>query len=183
MWPTEESAKYYFIIVNLIFQYLFPLSIVGLFYFLILTKVLRRKVPKFGAPLSTNVSNLNQRIIDKSKMKVLKMLIIIVLLFALSWLPLYVIFARIKLGSPFEESSVEGELIVTLTPIAQWLGASNSCLNPLLYFFFNGKFRQYFVKGMEANCYRCLCMTKKLQVKQQKQLIIADFGRSSVTRV
>lgn len=35
---------------------------------------------------------------QKSKIKVVKMLVVVVILFVLSWLPLYVIFARIKLG-------------------------------------------------------------------------------------
>ncbi len=54
------------------------------------------------------LSNWNTRIVEKSKMKVLKMLIVIVSLFALSWLPLYAIFARLKLGPPFDENSSEG---------------------------------------------------------------------------
>lgn len=35
---------------------------------------------------------------QKSKFKVVKMLIVVVIMFVLSWLPLYMIFARIKLG-------------------------------------------------------------------------------------
>lgn len=35
-----------------------------------------------------------------------------------------------------------------LTPLAQWLGASNSCVNPILYFFFNAKFRAYLKKAI-----------------------------------
>lgn len=30
------------------------------------------------------------------------------------------------------------------TPVAQWLGASNSCINPVLYCFFNDKYRRGF---------------------------------------
>lgn len=38
----------------------------------------------------------------------------------------------------------EGELIEIATPIAQWLGSSNSCINPILYAFFNKKYRRGF---------------------------------------
>ena len=54
------------------------------------------------------LSDWNTRIVEKSKIKVLKMLIVIVSLFALSWLPLYAIFARLKLGPPLDESTFEG---------------------------------------------------------------------------
>ena len=39
-------------------------------------------------------------------------------------------------------------LVVSITPMAQWLGASNSCVNPILYFFFNAKFRSYLKKAI-----------------------------------
>ncbi|KAL9698343.1 hypothetical protein quinque_001784 [Culex quinquefasciatus] len=35
-------------------------------------------------------------------------------------------------------------MIQIATPIAQWLGASNSCINPILYAFFNKKYRKGF---------------------------------------
>lgn len=75
-------------------------------------------------------------------MKVIKMLLVVVILFALSWLPLYVIFTRVKFGP--RPTEWEDELIRTITPMAQWLGSSNSCINPILYAFFNKKYRSGF---------------------------------------
>ncbi len=79
------------------------------------------------------------------------MLVVVVILFVLSWLPLYIIFARVKLGgatSPWEE-----EVVAMATPVAQWLGASNSCINPILYAFFNNKFRRGFQAILQSR--RC----------------------------
>lgn len=45
-------------------------------------------------------------------------------------------------GGPLTER--EEELIGMVTPIAQWLGSSNSCINPILYAFFNKKYRRGF---------------------------------------
>lgn len=38
--------------------------------------------------------------------------------------------------------------MLIIAPVAQWLGASNSCVNPILYFFFNAKFRAYLKKAI-----------------------------------
>ena len=81
-------------------------------------------------------------------MKVIKMLLLVVVLFAMSWLPLYALFARLKLGShPISEW--EDQLIRTIAPMAQWLGSSNSCINPILYAFFNKKYRLGFKVSAE----------------------------------
>lgn len=86
-----------------------------------------------------NLSNSNKRL----WFQVLKMLVVVVVTFALSWLPLYVVFCIIKFGlSPEFDSS--DSIIITLIPMAQWLGASNSCINPIIYAFFNRKFRAGF---------------------------------------
>lgn len=52
----------------------------------------------------STVEKLQSRIVEQSKLKVLKMLIIIVSLFALSWLPLYILFCIIKFTQIDEDS-------------------------------------------------------------------------------
>ncbi|CAD6994026.1 unnamed protein product [Ceratitis capitata] len=88
------------------------------------------------------------RMQQKSKVKVIKMLVAVVILFVLSWLPLYVIFARIKFGG--ELSQEESEILYKVTPFAQWLGSSNSCINPILYAFFNKKYRRGFAAIIQS---------------------------------
>jgi hypothetical protein len=148
--------------VNLGFQYLLPLSIIALFYILILLKISRRRLPKLARHLPPHIKDGNQQsnhVIERSKIKVFKMLIVIVLLFALSWLPLYVIFAIIKLGPNIDENTFFGQLLTTGAPIAQWLGASNSCVNPILYFFFNNKFRNFY-RNSWKRAFSCLKTTR-----------------------
>lgn len=70
------------------------------------------------------------------------MLLVVVLMFALSWLPLYVIFSRIKFGGSL--SDLEVEIIDIGAPLAQWLANGVSALNPLIYAFLNVKFRRAF---------------------------------------
>lgn len=136
LWPTPESGNIYFVVAHLVMCYLFPLTLISVCYLLIWRRVCRRTVP--GEPHSRG--GVVDLMIHRSKVKVIKMLLVVVVSFALSWLPLYVLFTRVKFGGPLS-SETEEAIIHALLPIAQWLGASNSCVNPILYAFFNRKFR------------------------------------------
>lgn len=136
-WPDETSSTLYFILAHLVLCYLFPLFLIIVCYSCIWIKVWRRHIP--GESKHTDI------MVQKSKLKVVKMMLVVVVIFVMSWLPLYIIFTRIKLDNPPEEGTVEWNLMLILTPVAQWLGASNSCINPVLYAYFNQKFRKGFV--------------------------------------
>ncbi|XP_052133022.1 neuropeptide SIFamide receptor-like [Frankliniella occidentalis] len=145
VWPNNMSGEMYFLVANLLCCYVLPLVLISLCYVLIWIKVWRRSIP------SDSKDAQMERMQQKSKVKVVKMLVVVVILFVLSWLPLYIIFARVKLGgapSPWEE-----EVVAMATPVAQWLGASNSCINPILYAFFNNKFRRGFQAILQSR--RC----------------------------
>ncbi|XP_069705167.1 neuropeptide SIFamide receptor-like [Periplaneta americana] len=135
-WPSQDSGNIYFVVAHLVMCYLFPLTLISVCYLLIWRRVCRRTLP--GEPHPPG--GVMDVMIHRSKVKVIKMLLVVVVSFALSWLPLYVLFTRVKFGGPFS-SETEEAAIHALLPIAQWLGASNSCVNPLLYAFFNRKFR------------------------------------------
>ncbi|CAH0381765.1 unnamed protein product [Bemisia tabaci] len=134
-WPNPLVGLLYFLIVNLFFSYLLPMAIITASYILIWVRVGKRNIPTDAKDAAL------ERMQQKSKMKVIKMLVAVVILFAFSWLPLYIIFGWIKVTG-----ETGTELLQTLTPIAQWLGASNSCINPILYACFNKKFRKGFME-------------------------------------
>lgn len=145
VWPDYMNGALYFLIANLVFCYILPMILITLCYVLIWIKVWRRNIPT-----DTKDAQM-ERMQQKSKVKVVKMLVAVVILFVVSWLPLYVIFARIKLGGEIE--NWEEEILQIATPIAQWLGASNSCINPILYAFFNKKYRRGFMAIVKSR--RC----------------------------
>ena len=141
MWPGQLDGDLYFLTANLLTCYVIPLFWITFCYVLIWIKVWNRNMP--GDTKDKQVEKMQQR----SKFKVVKMLIVVVLTFAISWLPLYCIFARIKYiaRTGGEQSAAEEQLLSIITPIAQWLGASNSCINPILYAIFNQKYRRGFM--------------------------------------
>ncbi|XP_015924499.1 neuropeptide SIFamide receptor-like [Parasteatoda tepidariorum] len=138
IWPTEKMGLTYFIVAHLLLCYILPLIMIMISYGFIWYKVWKRKLPGEGIHYNS--------VVQRSKIKVVKMLFVVVLAFMISWLPLYAIFSRIKLGDTIPENSLEEFIIQACAPIAQWLGASNSCMNPLLYAFFNNKMK----KGLVA---------------------------------
>ncbi|XP_015372967.1 PREDICTED: neuropeptide FF receptor 2-like [Diuraphis noxia] len=145
VWPDYLDGNLYFLLGNLGLCYVVPTVAISLCYVMIWVKVWRRTIP------TDNKCARMERIQQQSKVKVVKMLAMVVVLFVASWMPLYAIFARIKLGGrlvPWEE-----DFLPVATPIAQWLGASNSCINPVLYAFFNRKFRRGFTAVLQSR--RC----------------------------
>lgn len=160
IWPEGfQWESYYFLLANLFLCYLFPLSVISLCYLVIWLRVYRRPLPcdslLIGQPVESNQNSSNlMNIHRKAKVSVLKMVISVVFMFALSWLPLYVIFGRIKLGNL---SSIESDIIDFATPLAQWLGNSNSMWNPFIYCFLSVKFRRSFnflFCGANSRCRR-----------------------------
>ncbi|XP_078082183.1 QRFP-like peptide receptor [Mustelus asterias] len=70
----------------------------------------------------------------KTRKKIVKMVVALVLLFTLSWLPLYVIDIWIDFKMPSaEQDDAHPGWILHLRSFAQWLGLTNSSLNPLCY--------------------------------------------------
>lgn len=92
VWPPGWDGTVYFLVANVFAFYLVPMSLISLCYVLIWIKVSKRSIP--GDSKDAQMDRMQQ----KSKIKVVKMLIAVVILFVLSWLPLYLIFATIKFG-------------------------------------------------------------------------------------
>ena len=142
-WPSKDHERGYFLGVIFLTCYTIPLVLISVCYTLISCRVWNRNAP--------GIAN-NSQVIYRSKMKVVKMLVVVVVLFAFSWLPLYAVFTRRYFGQPMDNNSLESYIVYQIVvPICQWLGASNSCVNPIIYCFFSNKFRRGF-KALVTCC-------------------------------
>ena len=90
-------------------------------------------------------------VIQKSKVKAVKMLAFVVVVFAFSWLPLYVIRLTTFYGLD-PNGSLPTVVTDIINPIAQWLGSSNSGMNPIIYCFFSKRYRKGFKDAI--SCWR-----------------------------
>ncbi|MEE6460429.1 hypothetical protein FKM82_000965 [Ascaphus truei] len=135
-WPNPQMRKIY---TTVLFAniYLAPLSLIVIMY-------ARIGITLFKTELNVEGKNHQQQrhSVSRRKQKVIKMLIIIALLFILSWLPLWTLMMLSDYASLTES---EYQVInIYIYPFAHWLAFFNSSINPIIYGFFNENFRRGF---------------------------------------
>ena len=110
-WSSMDIRKMYTLGAVFLTCYLIPLLFIAVFYLLIGIKVWKRNVT--GIRGSGTEWNIN-----RSKIRILRMLIVVFVMFALSWLPLYVIELRILFGT---QPIINEKILLKnyLLPIAQ----------------------------------------------------------------
>ncbi|XP_033335362.1 RYamide receptor [Megalopta genalis] len=115
-----------------ILRYLIPLIVISCVYARMVVKLWSNRAP--GNAEDSRDANLM-----RNKMRVIKMFIIVVAVFALCWLPLQT-YEFLQYCYPINHY----EYINYIYFICDWLAMSNSCYNPLIYGIYNGKFRREF---------------------------------------
>uniref|UniRef100_A0A8C9S3R7 Neuropeptide FF receptor 1 n=1 Tax=Scleropages formosus TaxID=113540 RepID=A0A8C9S3R7_SCLFO len=153
-WPEPEMRKVY---TTVLFGhiYLAPLTLIMLMY------------SRIGVKLYTTS-------LLSSKVRVIKMLIVVALLFMLSWLPLWTLMLLTDYGG------LDAEQLEHLTgyvyPFAHWLAFSNSSINPIIYGYYNENFK----RGFQAFCqpYPCsyCCQESREEVHRGIRVGIGDRG-------
>ncbi|XP_026075943.1 neuropeptide FF receptor 1 like 1 [Carassius auratus] len=126
-WARADMRRVYTLVI--FFQvYLAPLGIISIMYGCI------------AAKLSNNLRE--NRVRSRRRMKVIKMLIMVAILFMVSWLPLW----TLMLLADYQDLDRQqiDFLSSYLFPVAHWLAFFNSGVNPIIYGFFNQNFRRGF---------------------------------------
>lgn len=113
------------------FGYVLPLSLICILYGFMLKRLLYGVVPG-GSQRAESI---------RSKKRVTKMVVIVVVIFALCWLPIQIIFIIQNFGN-----YAQGVPAIAAQMVSNCLAYMNSCVNPILYAFLSDNFRRSFRK-------------------------------------
>ncbi|KAI8517057.1 G-protein coupled receptor [Branchiostoma belcheri] len=143
IWPDLVYKKVYSVTVILLI-YILPLMVMTFLYVRIAEKIWFRaglQQQQRGGNKSDSVRR-SEFIgsVPKRRKRVIKMLIVVVTLFMLSFLPLYVCWMLDEFGNmPEWQANVVHHFVY---PFAHWLSYFNSCVNPIVYGLFNRDIRK-----------------------------------------
>ena len=134
-WPNSKAMKAYTLVL-VIGEFLLPLTIMSVVYFLIARKLWFRRVP------GGHATEQQEMAAESSKRRTVRLLIIVVALFAFCWAP-YHMFAILRdiVFPSYQESHLT--LFLTVFYLVEALAMSNSMFNTLIYVVFNANVRKY----------------------------------------
>lgn len=147
-WPSQAMRKVY---TTILFAniYLAPLSLIVVMYARI-----GITLSKTATPFTKGSGNASREgegnkstgegrhTISRKKSRVIVMLVVVALLFVLSWLPLWTLMMLNDYASLTEYQ--HRVINIYVYPFAHWLAFFNSSINPIIYGFFNDNFRRGF---------------------------------------
>ena len=143
-WSTKETQKMYTLCAVFLTCYLLPLVFIASCYLLIGLRVWNRKVKGIRGSRT-------ERNINRSKIRIVRMLLVVFVIFSIWWLPLYTL-QLVTLFGP--DINTHQEMYRNIKdyalPFAQWLGASNSCVNPFIYCYFSTRFRRSIIAALRS---------------------------------
>ncbi|KAF6372179.1 neuropeptide FF receptor 2 [Rhinolophus ferrumequinum] len=173
-WPSMEMRKIY---TTVLFAsiYLAPLSFIVIMYGRIGISLFRMTVPHTGK------QNQEQwQMVSKKKQKVIKMLLVVALLFILSWLPLWTL---MMLSDYADLSPSELQLInIYIYPFAHWLAFCNSSINPIIYGFFNENFRRGFEDVVHLQLCQKRAKPKEANALRAKNNVVINTSHQSTLK-
>lgn len=115
----------------LFLTYMVPLTILSITYSIVGCILWRRTLPG-------QVDEARDQQQNRATRKIVKMLVTIVVLFALCWLPLHAFILTVDFNPDLIQDLEPLQIIYF---VAHWIAMSNSFVNPIIYVFMNSNFR------------------------------------------
>ncbi|CAF0804345.1 unnamed protein product [Adineta ricciae] len=194
-------------IFNFLQTYFVPLSVIAFVYLRIAAMLWHRSTDVAGemnGSVANSILNTHESVQFKKKLKQgLKMLVAVVILYAVLWLPMNVFQLCVNLlcdqGTPYQNFCSRGTLLQLLYIACHFLTVSNTAINPIIYGFANNRFRsdiqqiKHHLLGCQGGTPIC-CRSEfsrtssyqledRLRDSKMNQNLLAKQRRSSNTRL
>ncbi|XP_029605978.1 neuromedin-K receptor [Salmo salar] len=134
-WPRKEDDPFMFHIIVMLLVYLLPLMVMGITYTIVGVTLWGGEIP------GDSSDNYHSQL--RAKRKVVKMMIIVVVTFALCWLPYHVYFIVTGLN----KALMRWKSIQQVYLSVMWLAMSSTMYNPIIYCCLNSRFRAGFKRA------------------------------------
>ncbi|XP_071488021.1 tachykinin-like peptides receptor 99D [Diadema setosum] len=128
----KDRLRLMYDMVNLVLTYVLPLAVLTFTYTVVGRRLWGRSMPG-NADFTRDMTQ------ERAKRKVIKMLVTIVLTFALCWLPLHIYHLLGSVASHVLLKNTESTFALYFS--IHWVAMANSFLNPIIYGFLNDGFR------------------------------------------
>ncbi|TMS36623.1 hypothetical protein L596_003747 [Steinernema carpocapsae] len=149
---SVAEARSYFFSFN-VFGYILPLGITCVLYYCMLKRLWY--TPRPGSCHQSAGSTRHRPDSVKAKRKVTRLVMCVVVIWAVCWLPLNICFFCSGLVYPDTLVIRGGKFAVIVQISSQVLAYTNSCLNPLLYALMSENFRKGFMRVISVTIYQC----------------------------
>ncbi|CAL4097464.1 unnamed protein product [Meganyctiphanes norvegica] len=165
-WPDGEqghsNSEYIHTLVLMVLTYILPVLCMGFTY------------SRIGFTLwgSRSIGEQTQRQMDaiRSKRKVVKMMVVVVIIFTVCWLPYHTIFILFNVIPEISHYAHIQEIFLGI----YWLAMSNSMYNPMIYCWLNNRFRNGFKRVFSA----CPCIHYVPEVREVSHVKTTRFSCS-----
>ena len=131
VWPHEMMFPGYAIYTFLL-VYAIPLSVISVCYTIVLLRLWKQIQPSEETRSAAQARFLNQ------KRRITRMVLAVIIAFAVCWLPLHTMNLWQRLDPHFPQS----DATFALQTVAYCMAYANSCVNPFVYALVGGKFRE-----------------------------------------
>ncbi|XP_005748752.1 tachykinin receptor 3a isoform X1 [Pundamilia nyererei] len=131
-WPNRKDDSFMYHIIVTVLVYLLPLVVMGITYTIVGLTLWGGEIP------GDSSDNYHGQL--RAKRKVVKMMIVVVVMFALCWLPYHIYFIATGLNKFLSKWKYIQQVYLSI----MWLAMSSTMYNPIIYCCLNSRFRAGF---------------------------------------
>lgn len=124
-----------------------------------------------AAPSTPSTDAVRRRLAEKKR--IVRMLVVVVALFALGWFPFFTLHVcQLLFDENNSETTTDSSNMRVLVAMLQLVGYANCCANPIIYCFMNDSFQQHLYRMIISALGRCCCCS----VRFRKWAVAASAG-------